>query len=836
MKSFTQIAIPHDDIVKGRLTMDVFAADLWQVVTGRAPLDYQDPDLFFKKTYETNGLRNILQVARGRLEGKAGDPVIQLQTPFGGGKTHTLIALFHKAKEWGAKVVVFDGAALDPRDSKPWEELERQLTGKIELTKGEISPGKDTLIRLISENTPLLILIDEILVYATKAAGIKVGDSNLAAQTRVFIQELTGAVSTIGNAMLVITLPSSILEHYDENAERMFQQMQKIVGRIERIYTPVEDEEIEHVVRARLFSKVDEKEAKGIVDSFIEYAKGEGLLSEDEVTYYRDKFLKSYPFKPEVIDTLYKKWGSFPTFQRTRGVLRLLSLVVNDLLDKNVPFIRLGDFNLKKDEIKRELIKHIGQEWDSVIYQDITSDESGAKTVDESLGSSYKPYKLGTVVSTSIFMLSFSGRGEREVSIRDVKLSTVYPEFSSTVVDTAITNLREKLFYLSDEGLFFTNQPNLNKLILSREENIPDDMLYSEEVELIKKHISSHPKIRVYIHPKFSKDIPDNPDIKLVVLDKPEPESEYLEKHGESPRVNRNTVIFLCREESHRESFAKFLKRFIALRQIEKDKDLNLTEGQRKEVKNKIKSSEQREYEELRKIYRKLFLPSKEGFERLDMGIPTVGENLLDVEVFNYLKSEGRILEKISPKVIKDKYLGDKDFVEAKKIYEAFLKTPGELRLISKESFIESIKTGVRDGLFAYGHKKDEEIECKYVEKIPTVDLADGEVIIKKEKCVEEPQVSKGGPKPAPPTPPTPPPPEPGVETISNISLKLKVPVGQISTIVRVATFLIQKFKNCDVKISIEARDGSIRTSEYEDKILEALKQANIEIEEEDRN
>lgn len=184
--------------------------------------------------------------------------------------------------------------------------------------------------------------MDEVLEYVTKAAGVKVGDSNLASQTFAFIQELTGAVSALGNALLVITLPSSLLEHYDENAERMFQQLQKIVGRTEKIYTPVDDEEIASVVRARLFSKIDEKEAKRVVDEFVEYVRNEGLLSEDEAMDYREKFLKSYPFKPEVIDILYKRWGSFPTFQRTRGVLRLLSLVVHDLLEKkNVPFIDL---------------------------------------------------------------------------------------------------------------------------------------------------------------------------------------------------------------------------------------------------------------------------------------------------------------------------------------------------------------------------------------------------------------------------------------------------------------------------------------------------------------
>ncbi len=114
MKAFTQVAILHEDILEGKLTMDIFAADLWQVANGKAPPDYQDADLFFRKTYLTKGLKNIIEIAKQRLKGKRGDAVIQLQTPFGGGKTHTLIALYHKAKEWDASVVVFDGTALNP--------------------------------------------------------------------------------------------------------------------------------------------------------------------------------------------------------------------------------------------------------------------------------------------------------------------------------------------------------------------------------------------------------------------------------------------------------------------------------------------------------------------------------------------------------------------------------------------------------------------------------------------------------------------------------------------------------------------------------------------------
>lgn len=844
MKPFTQIAVPHDDIVQGRLTMDVYAADLWQVVNGKAPLDYQDPDLFFRKTYPTDGLKNILDVANARLQGKSGDSIIQLQTPFGGGKTHTLIALYHKAKEWNAKVVVIDGTALDPKEKKLWEEMERQLTGTVVLTKGDTAPGKEKLIELLSAHSPTLILMDELLEYITKSAGVKVGDSNLAAQSFAFIQELTGAVATVGNALLVLTLPSSVLEHYDESAERMFQQLQKIVGRMEKIYTPVKDDEIEFVVRARLFNKVDESEAKKIVDEFVEFAKNEGLLSGDEVSEYRSRFLKSYPFKPEVIDILYKRWGSFPEFQRTRGVLRLLSLVIYNLLDKSIPFIRLGDFDLSNEELRRELIKFIGQEWDSVIAQDITSSDAGAKKVDAGLGASYIAYKLGSVVSTTIFMMSFSGRGERGASVREIKLSTIYPEFTSSLIDTVITNLRERLFYLSDEGLYFTNQPNLNKILVTQEDNIADEDIYEEEKEILRKHISGSPKLRIFIHPKFSRDIPDTQEFKLIILNQESPSNEFLERYGESPRVYRNTLIFLCVDGNQREVFHSYLRKLLALRAIDSNRTLNLTDNQKNEVKTKLKSQEQREYEELRKYYRKLFLPTRDGFKEFDMGMATFGESQLDKEIYNYLKNQGELLERIHPKVIKDRYLGEKDYVEIVRLYQALLGTPGELRLLSKEALAEGIREGVREGLFGFGYLEEGKPECRGYKKEVNIAFEENEIILNPNLCEEEKRAYEGEKMERIPscgetvTLPLEAPVErkaeaPQRKAYRRIHLKLAVPVWQISSVSKIANFLRSAFSTVDVQITIDAHDGELGTFEYENTIHETLQQSNIEIIEE---
>ena len=220
MKPFHTIAVPHRDILSGKLTMEVFAADLWETYQGRAPAEYKDADTFFKKTYLTQGLKNLLSVIEKRVTGQGGDPVIQIQTPFGGGKTHALIAMYHKANEWKAKTVVIVGTAMSPHDTI-WGTIEKQLAGSVKKLVGNGSPGREALREVLQRHEPLLILMDEVLEYTTKAATVPVKDSSLAAQTIAFMQELTEVAGTLDKVCVVVTLPSSIMEHYDEKAEKL---------------------------------------------------------------------------------------------------------------------------------------------------------------------------------------------------------------------------------------------------------------------------------------------------------------------------------------------------------------------------------------------------------------------------------------------------------------------------------------------------------------------------------------------------------------------------------------------------------------------------------------
>ncbi len=846
MKPFISVAIPHKDIVEGRLSMDVFAADLWQVFKSEAPDEYKDPDLFFRKTYITKGMQNLFDIVKKRLDGEGGDAVIQLQTPFGGGKTHSLIALYHKAKEWGAKVVVIDGTALDAQTTTLWAEIERQLKGSVELLKERTAPGRENLKIVIEKHQPLLILMDEILQYTTKAAGVKIGDTNLAAQTLAFMQEITETIATLPRSVLVLTLPSSLLEHYDENAERLFQQLQKVSGRLERIYTPVEDEEVALVIRKRLFSYIDEQSAKDTIEEFLNYAERENILPMDKPAY-RERFIKSFPFQPEVIDVLYKRWGSFPSFQRTRGVLRLLALVVHSLKDSKIPFIRLGDFDLKNPEIRRELIKHIGQEYDSIIAQDITAEDSGAKKVDRSLGDAYLPFSFGTKCATAIFMYSFSGGPEKGAKTNEIKLSCAYPSYPSSVIVEAIDKLKEKLFYISDEGLFFTNQPNLNRIILTKMESVDAAEVQNQEKELLKGAFNKK-HFDIYIWPNNTRDVPDTQKLKLIVLRSKEKSKEFLENFGERPRIFKNILIFLCPLESERLNFERIVRKRLALELVKRDGKLKLTDEQKKRVEKELNDAESGLRFQIRNLYRLVLIPSKDNLKEVDLGIATYGlDRSLEDEIYERLRSEGEILEKLGPLALKEKYLKNRDYVETKNILESFYKTPGEIRIVSDEVLKSSIKEGVKLGLFGIGILENGKPVCKYFNDNCEPELTEGEVIIKENLCQEkthpeqvtlptiqesttkeeqvlqETQVVYSETK------------EEEKSYYSRVHLKLTLTEPRLSDVVKIIHEHINKnFEQRDITIEILAQDGKITLQEYED-MVKSLRQKGVRVEEKDK-
>jgi len=404
---------------------------------------------------------------------------------------------------------------------------------------------------------------------------------------------------------------------------------------------------------------------------------------------------------------------------------------------------------------------------------------------------------------------------------------------------------------------------------------IGNEELRVQEKNLLSANLKKE-HFGIFLWPKASKDIPDTRELKLIVQENQFRErcQEFLENYGERPRVYCNTLLFLCPMDSERKSFEDFLKKKLAWQLIEKDKTLRLTEAQKKEVKENIKTAETDSKENIRDLYRIVFVPAKDGLKEIDLGRLTYGTDIsIDKEIYDRLRNEGEVLPRLEPLTIKEKYLKDKDFVETKNILESFFKTPGEIRIVSDEVLKDSIKEGVRQGLFGTGGIEAEKPMCRHFKADFSPALVDGEILIRAELCkskkiisdeetksylkkIQESQTIESLNKVIKEVSSYELSPEqkekiedevkrkrdklegsvvpPPKEKYQNISLKLAVPSGKLSDIVRMVTYLKSRFNQVDIKIEISTQNGEIAISDYEDKIKEALSQANVHVEEED--
>ncbi|MDZ7704514.1 MAG: DUF499 domain-containing protein [Trueperaceae bacterium] len=392
------------------------------------------------------------------MAGEGGEAVVQLRTPFGGGKTHTLIGLYHLIDsaadiedEAGirellddaglehiphARVAVVVGTELDvnPHEVEPgvtvrtvWGHIAYQLGGKegYELLRTDdesrISPSGATLRKLFETYKRVLILLDEILVYQVRASAVKVEDSNLQAQTFAFLQTLTEAVGSSPGTAFVTTFPESHIEYYDhENADVVFNTLGKIFGRVEATRVPVQGEEIFEVVRRRLFESINDDSAKSTVAAYQQAydTHQDDLPDHVRSTNYARRMQRAYPFHPELIDVLYERWGTLQTFQKTRGVLRLLARVVEYgyMSPSARPLIGIGDVGLDDPDLRATVVTILrGSNWDPVLASDVIPEDGKAYLLDKERGDQYAKQKLCETITKAVFMYSHSGGGERGV-------------------------------------------------------------------------------------------------------------------------------------------------------------------------------------------------------------------------------------------------------------------------------------------------------------------------------------------------------------------------------------------------------------------------------------
>ena len=571
LKPWRDVITPHPDVRSGAMTDSDFAANLLQVRDGLpGPREYSDPVEFFRRTYVTSGLRELIANSLKRINSKGGDPVIQTKTGFGGGKTHSLIALFHLVKNPDTLVAIadhqddavgreiyriFNDAGVEPADSVAanvaaiigtaasttdveaktkekgdplntlWGEMAYQLGGQDaydiigQAARQGTSPSEIELARLFDHVGPSLVLIDELVLYLRNL----LPDQYDFAYT--FIQNLTQAVSARKNVSLVVTLPQSRQEAGDDRGERILDTLQSIVGRIEAIRAPISTEEAFEVVRRRLFQEVkDQTELENTCEAFAKlYSSNKrDFPRESSQDNYIQRMKDCYPIHPEIFDRLFTDWSSIHQFQRTRGVLRLIAVCIRQLYERSDdPLIMPGDLPLDLTEFNAELTKILafrgGGRWAPVV-EEADGPNSRVGLLDANSDRFADLRGAAKRVSRTIFLGSVPGNNIHGLTQTQIHLGTAQPRQNIATYTEAINRMARELYYLheANDRYFYNTEANLNRVHAEKVANISNDQVNRYiESEL---HRAIGRQRHVIVCPDTSADVQEDENVRIVVL------------------------------------------------------------------------------------------------------------------------------------------------------------------------------------------------------------------------------------------------------------------------------------------------------------------------------
>lgn len=609
LKPWREVVSPHKDVASGRYQQAEFAADLWQVHLGEGSDEYRKPVDFFRRTFLTKSLEQMLVGAVRRLSDQGGDPVVQLQTNFGGGKTHSMLALYHLfsgaspselpgidvvLKEAGAEKipavnrVVLVGNKISPGNPAKkadgtvvrtlWGELAWQLGGRKAFERiraddeNATSPG-DVLRELFNEYGPCLILIDEWVAYARQLHD----QSDLPAgsfETHFsFAQALTESAKLAKSCLLVVSLPASDtsgsphaqaedVEVGGERGRAALDRLRNSIGRVEASWRPASAEEGFEIVRRRLFEPlVDQAQfvardtvAKAFADLY--RTQHQEFPPECRDSDYEKRLKAAYPIHPEVFDRLYTDWSTLVKFQRTRGVLRLMAAVIHSLWEKGDrnPAILPSNIPIDDPRVQFELTRYLSDNWVPVIEKDVDGPNSLPLRIDGEVPNLGK-FSACRRVARAIYLGSAptAKAANRGVEDRRIKLGCVMPGETAAIFGDALRRLSAAATYLYQDSAryWYSTQPTVTKLAEDRAEQLvadPDAVVQELDRRLRADLRKEGDFQRIHALPLSGQDVPDDLDARLVVL-----RIEYpYTKDADSPALEAAKAIFESRGSAPR--------------------------------------------------------------------------------------------------------------------------------------------------------------------------------------------------------------------------------------------------------------------------------------------
>ncbi len=817
LKPWTKVAVPHDDILLGDFDLSSYAANLGQadVLAERCPAVYKDPVAFFRATYRTSALDDLLGGVADVLGGGAGNRVLQLRTPFGGGKTHTLIALLHLFRNRDAldrenlvpdfgnpgqtRVVPLPFLDFDAAEGREvdglrirtaWGEMAYRLGGPKafalvkEADSRRVNPGGEVLRKLL-DGEPTLLLLDEVLTYVEAALGIAVGDTTLGRQTMLFLQYLTEVVRGLPKAAMVYSLQQSVREAMGD--EGLLDMLDSLVSRVDAKREPVTGDEVLKVVQRRLFKDLgDEEVHRAVADEYASrlesylrqgaHTDGEKRAAADQAGHLRRRILDAYPFHPELLDLMYHRWGSLPTYQRTRGALQFLATVIGAQWkqgDGVGALIGPGDVPITDPHVRNTFFSQVGEReaLKSVLDSDLVGTAARCRRVDDAIAADapgYQVYRPGTRLTRALALYSFGAKpGEdRGVIKSDLLRAVQAPGLPGDVLEVALQGLSDTLLYIHSTGrrYRFEKKPNLNKLVDDEAKKFEQNEVLTHVRDEFKKTLGSRTGFAVW--PNDSAALLDKkPQLQIAFLG-PEhalgtPEEMvklargWTERCGQNKRGYKNAVAFAFPAAEALNTVRKAARRLMAVGSLLEDKkrhgfsedDVEDLRGRRKRASVDFEAG-------LRQLYPTVLLPvaappSEQDpirMERFEIqGYQAAGAGLVE-NVLRVL--ENWVFDRVVPtKLAACVHLGEGDalspshWIDGPKLVEEFFSSVQYPKLRDLAALKRTVAEGVAKGQLGYvmgaapGEKKldlrtPDSLSFKRTIPLEDVDLTEGSFVI----------------------------------------------------------------------------------------------------------
>jgi predicted AAA+ superfamily ATPase len=668
LKPWREVVVPHEDVCEGNFHAAEYAADLYHVVHGESSADeYGDPVEFFRRTYLTEGLKDLLSRAVRRASGdRNASPVVNLQTNFGGGKTHSMLALYHifsgtpltsypqdvqmlladsdlvALGEQVRRVVLVgnhlpahghEARADRPRINTIWGELAWQLGGADAFAyvaasdTDRTNPGPG-LTELLRAHAPCVILIDEWVAYARQLYD-RDGLAGGTFETQfTFAQTLTEAVKNVPGAMLVVSIPASDspeiggsdLEVGGANGQKALERLQHVVRRVADHWRPASPTESFEIVRRRLFTAPTGDALRDIAAiahrfvTFYHQHKGEfptGCSDRE----YEERIKAAYPLHPELFDRLYNDWSTLDRFQRTRGVLRLMSKVVHTLWKSNdaSPLIMPATMPLDTGPTRNELADYLEDNWKVIIDKDVDGDDSTPVSIDSSRGV-FGQRVLTRRLARTIFMGSAATlrSAHKGIDQQRIWLGAAVPGDQVGNFGSALAVLGDRATYLYAEGgrWWYDTQESVSRTakdLADRLRDRPEDV-WAEIVGRLRREEARHPGqfVKVHTAPDSDGEIPDDPEVRLVIIHPEYPHAKSdtdskafafarrcLDYRGSAQRTHRNMLIFLAADSKRLEELEDAARQFLAWKQIVDSKvERNLNPAQAKQADTRFSDAD----------------------------------------------------------------------------------------------------------------------------------------------------------------------------------------------------------------------------------------------------